>query len=212
VAAPQTGAVGRAPDQPKPQSTQDLLAQAQGKDDGKSGEAPPQSPATPKLLQQSNPLQPAPLTKDPLTSSPLAAPARHEESQEEEAHRLFGSNRNGPTGRPERAFGGMDLPWQTGDQRCLQVPEGGDSMTVIAARVYDPSSGRPIAGAFMQILGTPYSTYSDAGGNYALRFNISLVANCRTQSVRVTATGYSLQDLILSTGTSSNNDVPLRRN
>jgi len=38
------------------------------------------------------------------------------------------------------------------------------------------------------------------------------LANCRTQSVRVTAAGYSLQDLILSTGTSSNNDVRCARN
>jgi hypothetical protein len=94
----------------------------------------------------------------------------------------------------------------------MQMPEGGDSMTVINAKVYDPYGGKPIAGAFLQIIGTPYSAYSDAGGNYSLRFNIGLVANCRTQAVRVTAKGYSLEDLILSTGSYSNNDIPLHRN
>jgi hypothetical protein len=212
VAAPKTDAVGRAPDQPQTQQSHDEATEPEGKGEGKSADPAPPPTAAPKLTPQSNPLDPSPVTKAPLASNPMAAPARHEETQEEEAHRLFGNNRNGPTGRPERAFGGMDLPWQTGDQRCLQVPEGGDTMTVIAARVYDPNSGKPIAGAFMQILGTPYSTYSDAGGNYSLRFNIGLVANCRTQSVRVTAVGYSLQDLILSTGSSWNNDIPLRRN
>lgn len=212
VAAPKTDAVGRAPNQPQSQQSRDLAAEPQGKGEGKSADPSPPPKTMPQLTPQSNPLDPSPVTKDPLTSNPLATPARREESQETEAHRLFGNNRNGPAGRPERAFGGMELPWQTGDQRCLQVPEGGDTMTVIAAKVFDPGSGRPIAGAFLQILGTPYSAYSDGAGNYSLRFNIGLVANCRTQAVRVTAAGYSLQDLILSTGVAWNNDIPLRRN
>lgn len=211
VAAPKTNAVGRAPSQAD--QSRDLAADAAGKSDSKSSDnSPPPKPTVPKLSAQSNPLDPNPVTKAPLNTNPLAAPARHEVTQEEEAQRLFGNNRSGPTGRPERAFGGMSLPWQTGDQRCLQVPEGGDSMTVIAARVIDPIGRKPIPGAFLQILGTPYSTYSDGAGNYALRFNIALVANCRTQSVRVTAAGYSLEDLILSTGVAWNNDIPLRRN
>ena len=212
VAAPKTNAIGRAPSQA--QQSRDLAADAAGKSDTKSADnsPPPRPNPVPKLSAQSNPLDPNPVTKAPLNPSPLAAPARHEETQEEEAQRLFGNNRNGPTGRPERAFGGMALPWQAGDQHCMQVPEGGDSMTVIAARVIDPVAGRPIPGAFLQILGTPYSTYSDGAGNYALRFNIALVANCRTQAVRVTAAGYSLQDLVLSTGVAWNNDIPLRRN
>ncbi len=106
----------------------------------------------------------------------------------------------------------MDLPWRTGDQHCLQVQPGQDTMTVIAARVYDPGSGRPVPGAFLQILGTPYSTYSDGAGNYSLRFNIKLVADCKTQQVRVSAGGYSFRDLILSTGEAWNNDIPLQRN
>ncbi|HTO74348.1 MAG TPA: hypothetical protein VMJ30_11015 [Gemmatimonadales bacterium] len=213
VAAPKTNAIGRAPDQSQAPQSRDLAAEAAGKSEGKSADAgPPPKPVAPQLSPQANPLDPAPTTKDPLTSNPLAAPAKHEESQEDEARRLFGNNRNGPTGRPERAYGGMDLPWRTGDQHCVQVEPGQDTMTVIAARVYDPASGRPIAGAFLQILGTPYSAYSDGAGNYSLRFNINLVANCRTQAVRVTAAGYSLQDLTLSTGVAYNNDIPLRRN
>ncbi|MEO8029205.1 MAG: carboxypeptidase-like regulatory domain-containing protein [Gemmatimonadota bacterium] len=213
VAAPRTTAVGRAPAQSQSQQSRDLAADATGKGEAKTAETgpPPRPDPVPKISAQANPTDPNPVTRDPLATNPLAAPARHEETQEDEAHRLFGNNRNGPTGRPERAFGGMPLPWQTGDQRCLQVPENGDTMTVISARVID-FGGKPVPGAFLQILGTPYSTYSDGGGNYALRFSISLVANCRTQAVRVTAGGYSLRDLILSTGVSWNNDIPLQRN
>ena len=212
VTAPKTGVVGRAAEPSQTQQSHDLAAEPDGTGEGKSAEPAPEPKTAPQLTPQSNPLDPSPATKQPLASNPLAAPAHHEESQEEEARRLFGNNRNGPTGRPERAFGGMDLPWQTGDQRCMQVPAGGDTLTVISAKVFDPAGGKPIAGAFLQILGTPYSAYSDGGGNYNLRFNIGLVANCRTQAVRVTAAGYSLQDLILSTGSSWNNDIPLRRN
>lgn len=211
VAAPKTAAIGRAP-QPSSQQSRDLAADDAGKNDGKSSQPSVPARTAPIISAQPNPPDPNPLTRSPLTESPLAAPARHQETQEEEAQRLFGNNRNGPSGRPERAFGGMALPWQTGDQRCLPVPTDGDTMTVIAAKVIDPVQGRPIPGAFLQILGTPYSTYSDNAGNYALHFSVSLVANCRTQSVRVTAAGYSLRDLILSTGVSWNNDIPLQRN
>jgi len=74
-----------APISPSPRHPRIFLAQAQGKENDKSGEAPPQPAANAEVVAAVGiRCRPAPVTKDPLTSSPLAAPARHEESQEEE--------------------------------------------------------------------------------------------------------------------------------
>ena len=64
------------------------------------------------------------------------------------------------------------------------------------------SSGRTagLARSHLQVLGTPYYTYSDPNGAFRLVFDRSLVDNCRTQSVRVWAPGYRARDLILYVG------------
>jgi hypothetical protein len=83
-------------------------------------------------------------------------------------------------------------------------------MTVIAGRVYYEGTTVPVAGARLQILGTSYGTFANERGEYRLMFERNLVNRCRTQSVRVTAPGYSGRDLILHIG-GGTTDVPLRR-
>lgn len=155
----------------------------------------------------------APPTSAPTTSAPTAAkPEVRAPTLEDEARRLFGSNRRAPSGRPERAYGGAEIPWHAGNGQCEQFPESPDSVVVlvfVAGQVISVDNGRPLPGAYLQILGTPYSTYSDNGGYYKLNFDRALVANCRTQAVRVTAPGYSAADLLLGVGV-GDNTVPLR--
>jgi hypothetical protein len=84
-------------------------------------------------------------------------------------------------------------------------------MATLIGRVYsDNMHSRPLAGAFLQIIGTSYSTYSDRDGVYHLVFDASLVDECRTQYVRVVANGYRGRNLVLGVGPGVN-DVVLGR-
>ena len=79
----------------------------------------------------------------------------------------------------------------------------------LVGRVFTPDN-RPLSGAFLQIIGTRYSTFSDQAGRYKLTFDASLVDQCRTQFVRVVAAGYRGRNLILGIGP-GDNDVVLPR-
>jgi hypothetical protein len=48
-------------------------------------------------------------------------------------------------------------------------------------------------------------------GYYTLAFDKSLVDDCRTQMVRVTAPGFKAQILELSLGPQQSNDIPMAR-
>jgi hypothetical protein len=82
-----------------------------------------------------------------------------------------------------------------------------DELMVSEAR----RNGALLPGAFLQILGTRYSTIADDHGRYRLTFDPSLVGPCRTQVVRVTATGYRAQNLILAVGSADNTILMSRR-
>lgn len=141
-----------------------------------------------------------------------------EPTLEAEARRLFGrpSSRLGPTS------GSRDnRPWETAqispsDGCTLPPEEPGDStlpkgMAAVAGRIYREDNGRPLPGARLQILGTPYGTFANERGEYRLVFDRKLVDRCRTQAVRVSAPGYQGRDVILFVGSTPNGDVPLRR-
>lgn len=133
-----------------------------------------------------------------------------------EAQRIFA--------RPSMGIGGpageRDVrPWETTDpsasqgctvpeaERDTTVPEG---MAAISGRIYREDNHKPLAGARLQILGTPYGAFTDSQGNYRLVFERSLVNRCRSQIVRVSAAGYEGRDVTLFIGAGST-DVPLRR-
>lgn len=141
-----------------------------------------------------------------------------EPTLEAEARRLFGrpSSRLGPTS------GSRDnRPWESAqlspsDGCTLPPEEEGDStvpkgMAAVAGRIYREDNGRPLPGARLQILGTPYGTFANERGEYRLVFDRKLVDRCRTQAVRVSAPGYQGRDVILFVGSTPNGDVPLRR-
>lgn len=139
-------------------------------------------------------------------------------AMETEARRIFG--------RPSARLGGLagtrdNRPWQAAeasDSRGCSLPEeeSTDStlprgMAAIAGRIYHQDTGRPVPGARLQILGTPYGTFANDKGEYRLIFERSLVNRCRTQSVRVSAPGYRGRDVLLYIGDQANGDVPLPR-
>lgn len=98
----------------------------------------------------------------------------------------------------------------------LPPPDPSDStlppgMGSIAGRIFNERTGEPLAGARLQILGTPYGTFSDGQGAYRLVFDRSLVSQCRTQAVRVSAPGYRGRDVLLYLGATPNGDVPMAR-
>jgi len=95
----------------------------------------------------------------------------------------------------------------------MPTPQNDSTGTaVVKGRVYREDNHTPLPGARLQIIGTPFGTFSDGSGYYKLIFDASLVANCRVQSVRVTAIGYRGEDLILAVSrTDVDSDILLGR-
>lgn len=101
---------------------------------------------------------------------------------------------------------------------CVEIPDlgvdekGNPIMASVRGRVYWPDHVRPLAGAHLQIVGTRFSTFSNADGEYLLSFDPHLLEKCRIQYVQVRATGFQGELLTLSIGEKVvSDDVVLRR-
>jgi hypothetical protein len=137
-----------------------------------------------------------------------AAPAENDAvTMESEARRIFGRPRLGPRpGAGPRASRPMEAYLPDHPERCSPTAaEPRDSAAppqfgVVVGKIFRQDSGRPLAGAHLQMLGTPFVTFTDDEGEYHFRFDMSLVDNCRTQYVRVTAPGYESRLLVLMVG------------
>lgn len=173
---------------------------------------PPAPVSTPEpKLPQPDPVEPAEIasrTPEPAEPRP--------ETLEEQAKRLFGRPVLDRGTRAPRQLGihpgasaDRDQAERTNCTPPPRDPNAPKEMAELVGRVYN-SNSRPLAGAFLQIVGTAYSTYSDATGLYRLVFDASLVDECRTQYVRVIADGYRGRNLILGVGPGVN-DVILNR-
>jgi hypothetical protein len=158
------------------------------------------------------------LAAPPPASIAAAAPASSEATPtlESDARRLFGR----PSSKLGPVSGSRDnRPWESPvelSRGCTLPPEESDSttppgMAVVTGRILREDNGEPLPGARLQILGTPYGTFSNGRGEYRLVFDRSLVDRCRTQSVRVSAPGYAGRDVILYVGERLSSDVLLPR-
>jgi hypothetical protein len=102
-------------------------------------------------------------------------------------------------------------------ERCTPIetrardPEQPAQLGTVVGRIFRQDTGAPLAGAHLQMLGTPYVTFTDWRGEYRFNFDLSLVENCRTQYVRVSAPGYESRLLVLVVGDNRSEDVLLRR-
>lgn len=179
------------------------------------------SPAETKAPETPDHDQPAAMTPEPLVQagedgSRKEAAVEREDAMVSEARRLFGSSaRSGGTiagpvraGLPVRmAGGGMRCPFSGEEVMLTDRTSDG----VIEGVVRTESSGHPIPGAFLQLLGSGSATFADGAGRYRLTFDPALVDVCRSQLVRVTAPGFRARTMTLAYGSRSNNVVDLSR-
>ena len=138
---------------------------------------------------------------------------------ESEARRIFGRPRlrTAPGAGPQ-ATRPMEAYLPDNPERCVPHPVAPSDSTdapilgTVVGRIFRQDSGRPLAGALLQMLGAPYVAFTDDNGEYRFRFDLALVDNCRTQYVRVSAPGYETRLLILLMGENMRSeDVRLRR-
>jgi outer membrane biosynthesis protein TonB len=138
---------------------------------------------------------------------------------ESEAQRIFGrpSSKLGPVSgsRDNRPW---ESPVELSSRGCTvsseeekQDPTLPPGMGMVSGKIYDERTGKPLADARLQILGTQYGAFANENGEYRLLFDRKLVDRCRSQSVRVSAPGYPSRDVLLYIGATPNGDVPLSR-
>jgi hypothetical protein len=103
-------------------------------------------------------------------------------------------------------------------EKCVPAPSPqGDSagavqFGTVVGRILRQDGQRPLAGAHLQMVGTPYVAFTDSEGEYRFRFDLSLMDHCRTQYVRVTARGYESRLLVVMVGRNvRSEDVTLER-
>lgn len=140
-------------------------------------------------------------------------------TMESEARRIFGRPRlTTRAGAGPQAIRPMEAWFPDRTERCIARPAGpSDSagpaqLGTVMGRIFRQDNGRPLAGAHLQMVGTPHVTFTDGNGEYRFRFDLALVDNCRTQYVKVTAAGYESRLLVLVVGPRvRSEDVRLRR-
>ncbi len=152
-----------------------------------------------------------------------AAPAREQTvaTLESEARRIFGRPRlMTRAGAGPQATRPMEAWLPENPERCIPSPAapaaprdsaGPTELGTVVGRIFRQDNGRPLAGAHLQMIGTPYVTFTDETGEYRFRFDLALMDNCRTQYVRVSAAGYESRLLVLVVGPNRSEDVRLRR-
>lgn len=149
-------------------------------------------------------------------ASPAPAVLSTAELMRSEAQRIFGrrNRASGPRGGPAAATG-LEVYAPPQPDECVPVPARSPGAAVelasVRGKVYREGTRSPLPGAHLQMIGTPYVTFSDADGSYELRFDPSLVDRCRTQYVRVTAPGFRAQMLVLYLGPAGSNEIPMYR-
>ena len=142
-----------------------------------------------------------------------------ERMMESEARRIFGRRKAGPpAGAGPRDVRPLESFLPDRPEKCVPKPvapaesAGPPQIGVAVGRIFRGDNGRPLSGAHLVMLGTPYTSFTDEQGEYQFRFDLSLVDNCRTQYVRVTALGYESRLLVLVVGPRTRSeDVMLRR-
>ncbi|HEY8197777.1 MAG TPA: carboxypeptidase regulatory-like domain-containing protein [Gemmatimonadales bacterium] len=137
---------------------------------------------------------------------------------ESEARRIFGRPRLATSaGAGPQARRPMEAFVRENSERCTPQPvaprdsAGPTEYGMVEGRIFRQDNGRPLAGAHLQMIGTPYVTFTDATGEYHFKFDVALMDNCRTQYVRVSAPGYESRLLVIVIGPNRSEDVRLRR-
>jgi hypothetical protein len=126
-----------------------------------------------------------------------------EVTMESEAKRIFGRKRGAPV---EDAGPLATRPLESSkipENPCGEIPKdstGAPVQGVVQGVVRDVDRGGPLAGAHLQMIGQPYATFANNRGEFRLLFDINLMADCRTQYVRIEAPGFRSQMLPIVIG------------
>jgi hypothetical protein len=161
-----------------------------------------------------------PVTRKAETGPMTTAPAAEKQAatMESEARRIFGRPRLATrAGAGPQSIRPMEAWMPERSDGCIPTqPEPSDSARpqefgTVQGKIYRQDNGRPLAGAHLHMVGTPYVAFTDGSGEYRFRFDLSLAGNCRTQYVKVTAAGYESRLLVLVLGPNRSEDVHLRR-
>ena len=175
---------------------------------------PPSPTTTPDVPEHDAPAAMAPQARHDSGEPDRSSTVAREEAMVSEARRLFGpsAHTGGTLAGPVAAGlpvglngGGTRCAWSGAEARHADAPSAG----VIEGIVRTESNGRPIPGAFLQVLGSGSATFADAAGRYRLTFDPGLVDVCRSQLVRVTAPGFRARTMILAYGFQSDNVIDL---
>ena len=148
------------------------------------------------------------------TDAPVDAATALNASMEAEAARIFGRRRGknateegGPVAT--RPFANAKIP----DNKCPEIPRDSTGKPVegeVRGKVVDQDTGRPLSNAHLQMIGHQYNTFAGQDGSFILKFDLMLMADCRTQWVNIMAPGHRPQVLpiVMGGGIST---VPLKR-
>lgn len=172
--------------------------------DGAEENQPKISPPRPMPLA----LNPGPSAPSPSEPAPSSAPSSGRSGGIQLGPRL------GLAPRDPRPWT-QSMP-EVGDSCPTVVPDstkpGEPRMGSAMGRVLTVQGGGPMPNAHLQIVGTAFVTFTDSNGEYILTFDASLLDQCRTQYVRVSAPGYEPRLLVLLIGRNvRSDDVALRR-
>ncbi len=188
----------------------------------KEPEPEPNAPPEAVRSKGSDSDDPRPAKGEASTQASLPRPVAPEAATatlESEARRIFGRPRlrTAPGAGPQ-ATRPMEAYLPDNPERCVPHPvaptdsAAAPVLGTVVGRIFKRDSGRPLAGAQLQMLGAPYVAFTDDNGEYRFRFDLALVDNCRTQYVRVSAPGYETRLLVLLVGDNiRSKDVRLRR-
>jgi hypothetical protein len=172
----------------------------------------PEPPVEEPEEQPEEALPPA-VEPPPTTEVPLAAPP----APRRPARIAFDPRRvRSSIARPEPTRTRPSDPTLEGlTARCTPGPARSASDPVqwgeMRGVVHQTGTSTPLAGAELQVLGTPYRATSDEHGRYTLRVDLWPLLNCEQQVVRVTLDGFIAQTLMLGIGNSSQSNVALRQ-
>jgi hypothetical protein len=155
----------------------------------------------------------------PAEAPPTEAPVAEAPTMESEAKRIFGRRRVATApGVGPRAVRPLETYLPDRPEVCVPTPKppadsvGPAQYGMVVGRIFREDGGGPLPGAHLQMLGTPYVAFTDNQGEYRFRFDLSLMDNCRTQYVRVSARGYESRLLVLMVGRNvRSEDVRLQR-
>ncbi len=213
-----------APSRPVPQPPPDRMPRPQVK---RGEHLPEEVTVSPQPPPETGPLAEAPPSSS--VERPAPQPDRStlnsrrstpdELAMTEEAQRLFGRQQHGVTNatgpQPTARWLRELADDRDNDCRPSQRPRVDPGAPVVlgevTGRVFREGTHVPLGGAFLQILGTSYSTFADDDGWYRLSFDQSLVDACRTQYVQVSKDGFRPRRLILGLGARTSNDIPMSR-